>query len=65
MGVDAYQSVNVSLWWICEVSVHVALGVFMSLKTEMVATDHRQKIKWTPMSGGGGSGDDGLGIRKY
>lgn len=33
--------------------------------SEIVATDHHQKIKWTPMSGGGGRGDDGLGIRKY
>lgn len=30
--VDAYQSIKISLWWICEVSVRVALGVFLSLK---------------------------------
>lgn len=62
--VDAYQSSNVSLWWICEVSVRVAFKYFCPSNSNGGYCPP-PKVKWTPMSGGGDRGDDGLGIRKY
>lgn len=61
--VDAYQCINISLWWICEVSVRVALEYFCPLNWNGGYCPP-PKGKWTPMSGGGDRGDDGLGIRK-
>lgn len=69
--------VLVKSWWqmLISVSTSVCGGYASCLfagpwsisvpQTEMVATVHHQKEKWTPMSGGGDRGDDGLGIRKY
>lgn len=64
VAVDAYQPIDISLWWICEVSVRVALGVFLSLKLKwwLLSTI---KNAMDSMSGGEDRGDDGLGIRKY
>lgn len=57
--VDAYQSINISLWWICEVSVRMVLEYFCPSNCPP------SKVKWTPMSRGRDRGDGGLGIRKY
>lgn len=63
--VDAYQSINIGLWWICEVSVRVALEYFCPLNSNGGYCPPPPKVKWTPMSGGEDRGDDGLEIRKY
>lgn len=62
--VDAYQSINISLWWICEVSVRVALKYFCPSNWNGGYCPP-PKVKWTSMSGGEDRGDDGLRIRKY
>lgn len=62
--VDAYQSIKVSLWGICEVSVRVALEYFCPSNWNGGYCPP-PKIKWIPMSGGGDRGDDEVGIRKY
>lgn len=58
--VDAYQSV-VDMRGVCS----RGLRVFLSLKLKWRLLSTTTKVKWTPMSGGGDRGDDGLGIRKY
>lgn len=45
--VDAYQSINVSLWWICEVSVRVALPYFCPSNWNGGYCP-TPKIKWLP-----------------
>lgn len=61
--VDAYQCIKISLWWICEVFVRMALEYFCPPNWNGGYCSP-PKGKWTSMSDGWGRGDDELGLRK-